>query len=221
LDRASIKPLTAARLIIEMGVYFRDYGLYSDAIRCGELASQYFKYVEDLAAKGLRARVAQHLAISAMATGSPSSLELLDEARAIDGGEIYIEGRANDALWRARYILSGAHPEVDESRDLITGIYRMKERKQVAPWTFAEALWTDAEWNLTTGHANRAYEIVAHGQDIFQNAGIVPTAVLAPRCVQSFREKYPTDLYVSPRRSSGLREFPVLAKQVLALLCAS
>jgi len=218
--QSSITPLTAARLIIELGVYLRDYGLYSDAIRCSHLASQYFSDMDNPVERGLRARIAQHGAISAMATRSPSSLDLLDEARAIDGGQLYVEGRANDALWRARHILSGSHSDVDESRDLIKYLYRMKEQKQVAPWTYAEALWTDAEWNLTTGNSSRAYEIVAHGRDLFQNAGIVPTAVLSPHCVQSFKEKYPRDLYVSPRRPEGLGNLPLLTQRILAMLPA-
>ena len=216
--RSSITQATAARLVIELDVYFRDYGLYSDAIRWSHLADQYLNDVQDPYLKGLKARAMQHRAIALMATGSQSSLVLLNEASEIDRGQVYVEGVATDILWRARNILSGRHSNIDEARRLVKRLYKMKEQKQIAPWTYAEALWTDAEWNLTTGYSSRAYDIVALGRDVFQSAGIVPTAVLSPQCVQSFKEKYPRDLYVSPRKPEGLGKLPTLAQQVLALL---
>lgn len=218
VHRSSVTRITAARLVMELEVYFRDYGLYSEAIRLSHLAEQYLNDARDLRLEGLKARVMQHRAIALMATRSPLSLPLLNEASEIDHRHVYVEGLATDILWRARDILSRSRTNIDEARHLIRRIYKMNERKQVAPWTWAETLWTDAEWNLTTRSSKRAYDIVAWGRDVFYNAGIVPTAVLSPTCVRAFSEKYPRDLYVSPRKPEGLLKFPALAKQVLALL---
>jgi hypothetical protein len=217
--RSLITRVSAARLIIELEVYFRDYGLYGDAIRWNDLVDDYVnddvKYADR---QGFRARAKQHRAITLMATGDQSPLVLMNEAAEIDGGQAYVDGQPNDLLWKARYILERRTGDIDEARDLIKKLYILEEQKRVAPWTFAEALLTDAEWHLTTDKRSKADEIVARGQEAFQTIGIVPIAILAPRCVRSFRKRYPQHLYVSPRRPHDLGRFRALALKVLEYL---
>jgi hypothetical protein len=98
-----------------------------------------------------------------MATGDQSPLVLLNEAAEIDGGHAYVDGQPNGLFWKARYILNRRNGDIDEARNLIKKLYKLEEQKRVAPWTFAEALATDAEWHLTTGNRSRADKVVALG----------------------------------------------------------
>ena len=148
---------------------------------------------------------------------------LLNEAAEIDQGQAYVDGQPNELLWKARYILSRRselnrrNDDIDKARDLIEKLYRLEEKRQVAPWTFAEALLTDAEWHLTRSRS-KADELVVRAQDAFQRVGIVPIALLAPKCAKSFQERYPRHLYVSPRKPQDLERFRALALQVCRYL---
>ena len=69
VHRSLVTCSAAARLIIELEVYFRDYGLYGEAIRWNDLAEHYLNHENHPDLQGLRARAKQHRAITLMATG--------------------------------------------------------------------------------------------------------------------------------------------------------
>jgi hypothetical protein len=150
----------------------------------------------------------------------------MDEShKAIEEAGNYIEGPANHYVWKARSLLSclGTEKASDRRRSLdlcnsmISAVYRLKERKLVGAWAYAEAVWTDAELSLSTQHEGNSHDVVALGTELFHGAGIVPSALFAPKSVQSFRQKYPRDLYASPRDTLGLARFTIQAEEVVAL----
>lgn len=132
---------------------------------------------------------------------------------------IYPEVSANLNLWTARLILAGEHPDLDEARGKVREVYAYESNKiRVPRWTLAEVLWTDAEAKLLRNRKTKALDVAVRGNELFVQAGVVPTAVLAPNFVRKFDQKYPKDIYVVPRNATKLGSFKKEADEVLEIL---
>jgi hypothetical protein len=157
--RSEIRSLTAARLVVEIGSYFRDQGLLIQAIYCCDLVDRLLQCSETSTEKALKARNLQHRAIAIIAADTKAPLALMDDAYcAIHEAQSYLEGFANHALWKTRAILNRTPSKLDECFALIRNIRSLQEKRQVGAWAWAETVWTDAELSIRTGHRNDAYD---------------------------------------------------------------
>lgn len=212
--------LTAARLVIEIGSYYRDYGIAREALRCCNLADRLLAGASGGPVKELLERLAQHRQIAMLANRDTTTVfsESGDESCMSRRAGLYLEARSVHLLYTARAILAAKKPDLDRCHAAIAEIYSLREKLQVSNWLYAEAVWTEADCDHLRGKSARAEEIVAHGQTLFYGAGIVPTATLPPVSVRCFTEKYPKDIFVSPRRPDQLIEFMSVADKALTMI---
>lgn len=215
----NIEPSTIAKLLIEIGSYFRDYGDLNRALRFSNLAKD---FLEDerpsISIKRLQTRIFQHQGIAYSGIGDFSKAEenyAIARNRLADSD--YPQGSSNDKLWLARVTLAQTdNPDLDFVSELIKDIYEQNETKLVSPWTMAEALWTEAEMSLLSGKWKQSADHINLGIKYFSDAKIIPTAILAPKAVDKYYEKYPpnSSIYIYPRSRKALSIFTLLADKV-------
>jgi len=206
-----VSQLTKAKLVIEIGSYFRDFGDPKTSLRCCDLAEYLSQSMETKDAKKLHARIYQHRGIAFLALGDYLNSRIwLEKARnkLVDSG--YKLGEAHDNLWIARLCLQDKKGDVDLVKNHIKKIYDAEDNGIVTAWTMAEALWTDADANLTRSYnKKKSMDIVNRAIKCYMETGIIPTSVCSPKSLIKYYEKYPRDaeFYIAPRNISDLGRF--------------
>lgn len=210
---------TRARLLMEIGSYFRDAGDHQTSMEFISLAHRILRNEpRSPRVKSLFARLWHHEAICNIMIGKPSlasdCFRRAEEEMTID----YSVGYANQALYEAQILLKQERPQYDSIRHLLKRIPIGSDPMWTTRWTQFEGRLTEAEADHLKGDEaskKRAFDAVQDALDEFTKEGIFPTQATFPSVMYGFMRKYPTER----RRVFGLIrtlsvEFCSLARQV-------
>lgn len=199
---------TKARLLAEIGSYFRDYGLPVLAFQCSTVAAHHLGSPVTLVQKDLGVRLLQHRGMALASKGKRAAEAVKryfaesEEIQKQTGA--YKEGSGTKDLWLSRIALRQGLPDLHRMREAISRGEKALKRGILSYWTWAELLRDHMIAERMCGSKKKGKESEDLLEELRREVSIPPTALLASQ---------PT-----PRTPESLEAFRGNALRILELL---